>query len=440
MKLNRILYLTSLISILLLIFAACGGDTPATTAGTTAAPDANLQEEDAMAIDLFRDGKTEYTIVYDDKNSSATDLKDTFLSIFQRNEITVQAVPASSAEADYGKEIVIGNVRPSANKIAAMMKSSDFAAHISGDDWVLMATDETNYDYLAKVLNKGILSRIMDGIFSVTYYDNLIYSTSAYAETTYAEYIKKGTRGLTQEQVEALFVPESFTASDRTRLPYRLYLPSNYDPAKKYPVLIFLHGAGERGNGNDKQLVHVVANLFNQTNTPVTDAIIICPQCPDNNQWVDTPWANGSYSTTAVAQSNESKAVLELLDKVAETYSTDSDRYYIMGISMGGFGTWDIIMRNPDKFAAAVPICGGADPSMAEALKDHPIYTTHSQDDNIVPVSGTDEMVNALLNAGSTAVKYDEITGKGHGVWDSFTKKTEVLEWLFSQKLSDRKS
>ena len=129
---------------------------------------------------------------------------------------------------------------------------------------------------------------------------------------------------------------------------------------------------------------------------------------------------------------------MELLDKVAKTYSTDSDRYYVMGISMGGFGTWDLIMRNPDKFAAAVPICGGADPSMAEVLKNHPIYTTHSTDDPTIPVSGTREMVEALQNAGSTAIKFDQDTGYGHDIWTSFTKQPQVTEWLFAQKLSDR--
>lgn len=419
------------------MFAACGGDTPeTTTAATTNPPE---QTEETMTLDLIKDNQTEYTIVYDDKNEGAAQLATAIQSAFSKNSVEIAAVTASSAEADYGKEIVIGNVRASTTAVAAKLKPSDFAACISGDDWVLLATDATNYDYLTRVLKKGLLTHIMDGQFTVTSEDNLIYSTSAYADTTYAAYIKKGTRALSQEQVESLFVPKNFSASDRTRLPYRIYLPSNYDPAKQYPVLVFLHGAGERGNDNQKHLVHVVANLFNQKDTPVTDAIIICPQCPTNNQWVDTPWANGSYSTATVKESNEAAAVVELVDQIAKTYSTDPDRYYVMGISMGGFGTWDLIMRHSDKFAAAVPICGGADPSMAESIKNVPIYTTHSADDPVVPAAGTIEMVEALQNAGSTVLKYDAVTGKGHEVWKSFSEKPEVLEWLFAQKLSDRK-
>ena len=110
-----------------------------------------------------------------------------------------------------------------------------------------------------------------------------------------------------------------------------------------------------------------------------------------------------------------------------------------MGISMGGFGTWDLIMRNPDRFAAAVPICGGADVAMAETLKDHPIYTTHGTADPIVPPSGTQAMVQALKDAGSTSIIYEEIKGAAHDVWTALSKKPELVEWMFSHKLSDRK-
>ena len=438
MKLTPKLYLASLFAISLLLLTACGGNTSADTTATAATTTPPTQAEESVTLDLIKDGKTDYTIVYDDKSESATKLASAIVSVFSRYDVTINSIPAATAEADYGKEIVIGKVRESATAVSAKLKTSDFAACASGDDWVLLATDDTNYSYLTDVLRKGLLTRILDGNFTVTSEDNLLCSSSSYADVPYAAYVKKSTRALSQEQVEGFFTPRSFTSSDRTRLPYRIYIPSNYDPAKQYPVLFFLHGAGERGNDNQRHLVHVVENLFNQKNTPVTDAIIICPQCPNDNQWVDTPWANGSYSTATVKESNEAKAVMELMDKIAATYSTDPNRYYVMGISMGGFGTWDLIMRHPDKFAAAVPICGGADPSMAETLKDFPIYTTHSADDPTVPVSGTNEMVAALKAAGSTVVKYDEVTGFGHGVWDSFTQKTEVLEWLFAQKLSDR--
>ncbi|MBQ7353958.1 MAG: prolyl oligopeptidase family serine peptidase [Clostridia bacterium] len=435
MKKHFRLCLTGLLALGFALLTACGGSTPAdTTVPTT--PPAEVNKN--VKLDLIKDGKTDYTIVYDDKSEAATKLANTVKSAFSKQNVEIAFVAASSAEADYGKEIVVGNLRASAADVTAKLKPSDFAMCVSGDDWVLVATDETNYNYLNLVAKERLSAGLTEGALTVESDNDLICSSSAYADVPYAAYVRRGTRGLSQEQVESFFVAKSFS-SDRTRLPYQIYVPSNYDPAKQYPVLLFLHGAGERGNGNDKQMVHVIANLFNQKNTPVTDAIVICPQCPDNNQWVDTPWANGSYSTSAVKQSNEASALLELLDQIAATYSTDPDRYYVMGISMGGFGTWDLLMRAPDRFAAGVPICGGADPAMADTLKNVPIYTTHSIDDPVVPISGTREMVEALQAAGSTVIRYDEVNGKGHEVWKSFSEQTKVLEWLFSQKLSDRK-
>ena len=436
MKRTAKLCMILLLVLPMLALTSCGKNDPATTTATTTPSEV----KENVILDLIKDGKTDYTIVYDDQNTAAKELADAIESAFAKKDVTIPTVAASTAEADYGKEIVVGNVRASAADVTAKMKSTgDFAMCVSGDDWVLTATDETNYNYLAMVAKESVLANILDGALTVESDKDVVYSTSKYATLSYAAYVRKKSRSLSQEFMLEIFEAENFKASDRTRLPYRIYVPSNYDPAKEYPVLLFLHGAGERGNGNDKQLVHVVGNLFNLKDSPVFDAIVICPQCPEGNQWVDTPWANGSYSTTAVKQSNESKALVELLDKVAETYSTDLDRYYVMGISMGGFGTWDLIMRYPDKFAAAVPICGGADPSMAEVLKNHPIYTTHSTDDPVVPASGTHEMVEALQNAGSTAIKFDKDTGYGHDIWTSFTKQPEVMEWLFAQKLSDRK-
>ena len=184
--------------------------------------------------------------------------------------------------------------------------------------------------------------------------------------------------------------------NDTTTLPYRLILPENYDESKEYSLLFFFHGAGERGNDNELQFFHCVQYLAD--NMPET--IIVAPQCPAGQQWVDTPWSNGAYSIEAVPESDEMIAVMELLDELKEKYSVDTDRIYAAGISMGGFGTWDIMMRHNDVFAAGIPVCGGGDPSQAENLVDVPLFVFHGDKDDAVPVSGSRDTVQAIKDAG----------------------------------------
>ena len=219
-----------------------------------------------------------------------------------------------------------------------------------------------------------------------------------------------------------------------TVLAYRLILPENYDDTKEYPIVIFFHGAGERGNDNKLQFFHLVQYIFD--NAP--DCIILAPQCPINNQWVDTPWANGAYSVDKVAESNEMVAVMELLDDTIAKYNGDTDRVYAIGLSMGGFATWDIITRHNDVIAAGIPICGGGDPSKAELLKDTPIFTFHAVNDTAVPYQGTKQTVDAIKNAGGKLIEYTEYTTGGHGIWNQAIQTKGLLDKLFECKLSDR--
>ncbi len=222
--------------------------------------------------------------------------------------------------------------------------------------------------------------------------------------------------------------------NDTTTLPYRLILPENYDAANKYPLLFFFHGAGERGNDNELQFFHCVQYLAD--NLP--EVIIVAPQCPVNNQWVDTPWANGAYSIDAVPESDELQAVMELLAQLQEEYSVDSDRIYASGISMGGFAVWDVMMRHNDVFAAGIPVCGGGDLSQAQNLVDVPLFVFHGDKDDAVPVSGSRDVVNAIKEAGGTKVEYVEYPGAGHGIWNDAFATEGLLEKLLEQRLSDR--
>ncbi len=239
--------------------------------------------------------------------------------------------------------------------------------------------------------------------------------------------------------LDEIFKAETFTSA-KTELPYRIYIPSDYDYTKseKYPLVLFLHGAGERGNDNESQLKNALPTLFERADGLIKKSIVIAPQCPKDNQWVDTPWTDGNYSVDEIPESNELAAVVELVKSTCDNYSIDKARVYVIGISMGGFGTWDLIMRHNDIFAAAIPICGGADPTKAEELVNTPIYTFHGTDDTSVPYEGTAEMVEAIEDLGGRLINFITYDGEGHGIWDTACAEDGLLEWLFSQKLSDR--
>ena len=230
------------------------------------------------------------------------------------------------------------------------------------------------------------------------------------------------------------FKAKTFESSEGKTLPYRLYLPAKYSEEYTYPVVLFLHGAGERGNDNSSQLKNVVQKLFNDKSSPFYQCIVVCPQCPSGEQWVNTPWANGNYRMGKIGISDALSAAVELMDSLLNEYSINPDRQYVMGISMGGFGTWDLVMRYPDRFAAAIPICGGADPSQASRIKNVPIQTFHDNTDPTVPVAGTREMVQAIEDAGGTLITYTETSGYGHLVWDSAVETEGLFDWLFAQR------
>lgn len=224
-------------------------------------------------------------------------------------------------------------------------------------------------------------------------------------------------------------------------LPARLYVPDNYDgDTYHYPLFVFLHGAGERGNDNALQLKNAVQNMFNDLDSPLYQSIAVFPQCPNNgingsdrSQWVDTPWANGNYSVDNVSESDEIKSVLEIIALLKRDYNINNRRVYLMGVSMGGFGTWDLLMRHTDDFAGAIPLCGGADTSYAHKLVDTPIWTVHGAKDSVVPVAGTRAMVEAIKNEGGTQIKYTELPNHDHNVWDYASTTYEMIDWLFSQ-------
>lgn len=231
-----------------------------------------------------------------------------------------------------------------------------------------------------------------------------------------------------------LMKPKTKTGTNGLELPYRIFVPKGDKMKKPYSLLLFLHGAGERGSDNQTHInIHngLMKRIMND-DILKNECIIIAPQCPEGMQWVDAPWSNGSYSFDNISISKPMQVVEEILSDVRGKYDIDENRIYISGISMGGFGAWYMLMRHPDCFAAAVPICGGADPSKAADIKHIPIRTYHNADDSTVPVSGTREMVSALKLAGGD-VLYTEHPFGEHNSWEAAFDEPDILEWIFAK-------
>lgn len=229
------------------------------------------------------------------------------------------------------------------------------------------------------------------------------------------------------------FERASFTY-DTTTINYRFYKPAIPEGTTKVPMILTLHGAGERGNDNEKQIAyHGIATAWADSLSQVKHpCIVVSPQCPENNRWVDTHWNIDALDQDTVEISNELLTVIKLLDKIIDEYPVDPNRIYITGLSMGGFGTWDLITRYPDKFASAIPMSGAGDPSKTGLIKHMPIWVFHGALDKTVPADGSRKMVKALREAGGNVI-YTEVPNKGHVMWEEQYENVLLRDWLFSK-------
>jgi len=214
---------------------------------------------------------------------------------------------------------------------------------------------------------------------------------------------------------------------------YRILSPTKIDSGVSYPLVIFLHGAGERGDDSASQLRHGGTLFSNPGNRAKNPAFVIFPQCPNGKRWVEVEWGDANPHQQPKEPSDPMESVIELVPSLIESLPVDPSRVYVMGISMGGFGTWDLAARHPEWFAAAVPICGGADNSTAPLLAKMPVWTFHGDKDPTIHVERTRSMVEALKKAGGSP-KYTEFPGIPHNSWDSAFADPGLLPWLFAQK------
>ncbi len=253
-----------------------------------------------------------------------------------------------------------------------------------------------------------------------------------------------------QPSIVAKFVSRMQPYSGGT-LPYRLFVPENYDPVIKYPLVLALHGSGERGSDNliqiqQNRLATAWADPLNQENYP---CFVVAPQCPYSSNWSGT---------------GEIEAANSIIDSLLIEYSIDINRLYATGLSMGGYGTWYLITQYPERFAAAVPMSGGGNVSLVSKIIDLPVWTFHGQIDPLVPASSSQDLMTAFEQLGCTVIYthchsgdcsglsdsavlyyiqnhaqllYTEYPNEGHDIWNKSYNNPMLFQWVFEKSRKD---
>ncbi len=205
--------------------------------------------------------------------------------------------------------------------------------------------------------------------------------------------------------------------SDKATVEYLLYLPPGYDEKERWPLMLFLHGRGES---------YGPLSLVSKWGPPKFAArgddlpyILVSPQCPGDDSW---------------SKPTQQARLVELLDAIVESYNVDQDQVHLTGLSMGGYGSWRLAADHPDRFAAVVPVCGGGDPDDAETLKQLPIWVFHGDQDEAVPFSLSQEMVDAIQKAGGKSIRFTTLEHIGHNCWSAAYATPELYAWLSDQR------
>ncbi len=198
---------------------------------------------------------------------------------------------------------------------------------------------------------------------------------------------------------------------------YLLYLPKNYNTGEKFPFMLFLHGAGERGNDLEMLKKHGPPRLIAEGKD--FPFIIVSPQCPPGIRW-------------------KTNTLIALIDEIIKNYNVDEDRIYVTGLSMGGYGTWKLANEIPERLAAVIPICGWGDPWTICEIGDLPVWAFHGEKDNVVPVQRSKDLVDALKRCNAN-VNFTIYPDAEHDSWTKTYDNPQIYEWLLKQNKSNRK-
>ncbi len=212
------------------------------------------------------------------------------------------------------------------------------------------------------------------------------------------------------------------TVAEGEEQPAVVYVPENYDPTREWPLVVFLHGMGERGDDGHRQTEVGIGKAIRE-NPERFPCLVVMPQCSEDTMWGAPENRDGAPA---------SKHIDAAIGHVMETYNIDEDRVSLTGLSMGGYGTFSYGAANAQRFSAFMPVCGGGDPGNAAALAKRPMWVFHGGADSVVNPEQSRRMVKAARDAGGD-VQYTEYPGVGHNSWDKAYGSEEAIAWLLAQ-------
>jgi lysophospholipase L1-like esterase/predicted esterase len=219
----------------------------------------------------------------------------------------------------------------------------------------------------------------------------------------------------------------------KNKYPYLLLTPSKITKGKRYPLVLFLHGAGERGNDNKNQKKHFPELMASQEYRDLYPAFVLAPQCPKNQFWVDVDWSSEESTPFRSTAAMPMQGAMAALEEVVQNHPIDLERITLTGLSMGGYGAWDLAMRHPYWFTSVIPICGGGDEREVARLAGLPIQVWHGEKDKTVPTERSRQIVEAIQKI-DLEVQYYELPGVKHNSWFEAYRRKEFLNFLFSAK------
>lgn len=411
MKKTLILVLCVLCAAFLLVSCGEPKDTTQDSTSDTSA--------DNNAIRVIKDGKSDYLIVYDDTLDIYTSCQDLKAAIF--NTYSVNLFPKKSSSTEQTEyEILIGQTnRAESSQLQSSIGEDEYAIKLIGNKIVINSLTE-----------RGIKAGVKDFID--------MYVNSSNTDLTIPSdlnIVKKAPA----EQIDytAGWTFKSYQASNKTTLPYQIYMPENLDTSKKYPVILFMHGLGSVGT-NGEHITQTVAQFVKnvaKSDKYKNEVIIIAPQHPKGQKWVNVDYKPGTYDFDKTPISKWLAAAKELLDTKAQELPIDMNRVYGYGNSMGAFATLYMAMTYPDLYAAIVPVAGGCDPTKASLIKDVPIWLFHGDADTTVNIIGSKTLYDNLQSLGAKEAKMTVYKGVGHAAQGCFVAAANtqgLLDWMFS--------